>query len=61
MENQSVLVGAPGLSRPTTSSSMAAMRQDRDQQLEPVLPREVSDPIHELKVLHVLADRLLPE
>ena len=36
-------------------------RQERDQQLEPVLTREVSDPAHELKVLQALPLRLLPE
>ena len=35
-------------------------RHDRDQQLEPVLTREVSDPAHVLNVLHVLDRRLLP-
>src|SRR5256714_15316827 len=36
-------------------------RQDRDQQVEPVLARDVPDPAHALNVLHALARRLLPE
>ncbi len=36
-------------------------RQECDQQLEPVLPREMPDPGHALKVLHVPSHRLLPE
>ena len=38
---------------------MPAIAMTRDQQLEPVLTREVSDPAHVLNVLHVLARRLL--
>ena len=35
--------------------------QERDQQLEPVLARYVSDPAHALNVAHALSRRLLPE
>ena len=36
-------------------------RQERDQQLEPVFARDVSDPAHGPNVLHALSRRLLPE
>jgi hypothetical protein len=36
-------------------------RQDRDQQVEPVLTREIADAAHALKVLQMLSRRLLPE
>ena len=36
-------------------------RQERDQQLEPVFARYVSDPAHALNVAHALSRRLLPE
>ena len=36
-------------------------RQERDQYLEFVLPRDGSDPVHTLNVLHAPVTRLLPE
>ena len=51
-ENQRLTDGAPIASRLTTSWSIAATVRNDDQQLEPVLPRELADSAHALKVLH---------